>query len=245
MADTVMEVIPLHNRPSEEIQPLLTPLLEDGDIINSSGFNLIVKTSPERLENFRSLVEKLDTRRHNLMISVLQNSHKTAEQLNAEAAILIAPPAIRMRGMVADTRNVGRQNTAQQIRTLEGQAAHIQTGQQRPIENVTVYDSGYGYPGVVSNQQLQESSSGFAAIPHLINQNEIVIDLAPWSDQFLNNGGLATQSIDTSVRTRLGEWVEIGGTVNQQQSNNQGYTGLNHTTQNQSLRIMLKVELAD
>ena len=245
MADTVMEVIPLHNRPAEEIQPLLMPLLEDGDVINSNGFNLIVKTSSERLENFRSLIDKLDTRLHNLVISVLQNSHKTADQLNAEAAIILAPPVIRLQGMVADTRDVSRQSTAQQIRTLEGQAAHIQIGQQRPVENVTVYDSGYGYPGVVSNTQLQESSTGFAAIPRLINQDEVMIDIAPWSDRFLNNGGLATQSIETSIRARLGEWVEIGGTDQQQQSNRQGYTGLNHSTQNQNQHILLKVELAN
>ena len=245
VADTVMEVIPLHNRPAEEIQPLLMPLLEDGDVINGNGFNLIVKTNPERLENLRNLIEKLDTRLHNLMVSVLQDSHKTAEQLNAEAAIIIATPAIRLQGMAADTRDVGRQQTAQKIRTLEGQAAHIQTGQQRPIESVTVYNSGYGYPGITSNTQLQEAGTGFAAIPRLINQDEVMIDISPWSDRFLNHGGLATQGIETSIRARLGEWVEIGGTDNQQQSNIQGYTGLNHSTRNQNTRILLKVELAD
>lgn len=245
VADTVMEVIPLHNRPAEEIQPLLMPLLEEGDIINSNGFNFIVKTSPERLENLRRLIEKLDTRLHNLMISVLQDSHKTAEQLNAEAAILIAPPAIRLHGMTGDTRNVSRLQTAQQIRTLEGQAAHIQTGRQRPIENVTVYDSGYGYPGIASNTQLQEASTGFAAVTRLINPDEVIIDIAPWSDRFLNNGGLSTQGIETSIRARLGEWVDVGGTINQQQSNSQGYTGLNHTTRNQNSGILLKVERVD
>lgn len=240
-----MEVITLQNRPAEEIQPLLMPLLDADDVINGSGFNLIVKTSPERLENLRNLIEKLDTRLHNLMVSVLQDSHKTAEQLNAEAAIAITHSAIRLQGMAADTRDVGRQHTAQQIRTLEGKAAHIQTGNLRPVENITVYDSGYGYPGVVSNTQLQEASTGFAAIPRLINQDEIMIDIAPWSDRFLNNGGLATQGIETSIRARLGEWVEIGGTDNQQQSNIQGYTGLNHSTRNHNTRILLKVELAD
>lgn len=239
-----MEVITLQNRPAEEIQPLLMPLLDANDVINGNGFNLIVKTSPERVENLRNLIEKLDTRPHNLIISVLQNSHKTANQLNAEMAINIAPPAIHFKGMVADTRDVGKQQTVQQVRTLEGRAAHIQTGKQRPIENVTVYNTGYGYPGIASNTQLQEASTGFAAIPRLINQDEVSIDISPWSDRFLNNGGLATQGIETSIRARLGEWVEIGGTDNQQQPNIQGLTGLNHSTRNQSTRILLKVELA-
>ena len=239
-----MDVIPLHNRPAEEIQSLLMPLLEAGDIINSNGFNLIVKTSPERLDNLRSLIEKLDTPLHNLIISVLQNSYKTANQLNAEAAIAISPPAIRMQGMVGDTRDLDSQRTAQQIRTLEGQAAHIQVGKQRPIENVTLYNSVYGYTGAVVNTQLQEASTGFAAIPHLINQDEVIIDIAPWSDRFLNNGGLATQGIETSLRARLGEWIELGGTDNLEQANSQGFTGLNHSTRNQSVRILLKVDLA-
>lgn len=243
--ESVLEIITLQNRPAAEVQPLLAPLLEANEAVNSDGFNLIIKSSPGRMDSIRNLIAQLDSRRHNLLISVLQNSYKTADQLNAEAAIAISPGSVRMRGMAGDTRDIDRQNTTQQLRTLEGQAAHIQTGKVRPVENITVYDTGYGYPGVVSNTQLQEASTGFAVIPRLSGNNEVMIDIAPWSERFTNNRGMETRQLQTSLRARLGEWLEIGGVNEQQQTERQGFNGLNYSTRNRNQGVLIKIDLAD
>lgn len=262
--DNVMEVIRLQNRPAEEIQPLVAPLMEAGEGLSGNGFDLIVKTTPARIENLRQVIRQLDAQQHNLVISVLQNSHKTAEQLNAEAGLSISSRGVRFDGFQADTRDIERRHLAQQLRTLEGQAAHIQIGQIRQIDTAVLYAPGYGYPDNGGNSQSpspqngyayppaggvqrqpQEASSGFAAIPRLLNDNEVVIDIAPWSERFLSNGRLANQSVQTSIKARLGEWVDIGGLAQQQQENNQGYQGFNYTTRQHDLRILLKVDLAD
>lgn len=243
--DRVMEIINLQNRPAAEIQPALTPLLDATDVVSTSGFDLIVKTTPERLENILALIEQLDKRQHNLLISVIQNSHKTADELNAEASVMISSNKIRMQGMLADTRDISQQHSTQQLRTLEGRAAHIQTGQQRPIEQTTVYDSGYGYPGVITTTQMQEASSGFAVTPRLSGSNEVIIDIAPWSDRFVNSQGLETQNVQTSLRTKLGEWVELAGIGLNQQTNSNGFNGMNYQTNTRDVHILLKVELAD
>ena len=239
--DNVVEIISLQNRPAAEIQELLTPMLENGEVVTGNGFDLIVKSRPERLESIRKLTQQLDRHQHNLVISVLQNSHESAAQLNAEAT-----KSIRMQGMIGDTRNIESQRNMQQLRTLEGQAAHIQVGNVRPIENVTVYDSGYGYPAAVSNTQMQEASSGFAATPRLTGSQEVIIDISPWSDRFLNRASLKTQAIQSTIRTRLGEWVELGGISQHEQSERHGgFQGLNHSTRNQDNYTLIKVDLAD
>jgi hypothetical protein len=243
--DRVMEIITLQNRPAAEIQPALTPLLDATDVVSASGFDLIVKTTPERLESILALIQQLDKRQHNLLISVIQNSHKTADELNAEASVMISSNKIRMQGMLADTRDISQQHSTQQLRTLEGRAAHIQTGQQRPIEQTTVYDSGYGYPGVSTTTQMQEASSGFAATPRLLGNNDVIIDIAPWSDRFVNSQGLETQSVQTSLRTKLGEWVELAGSGLNQQSDSNGLNGMNYQTNTRDVHILLKVELVD
>lgn len=243
--DRVMEIITLQNRPAAEIQPALTPLLDATDVVSASGFDLIVKTTPERLENILALIEQLDKRQHNLLISVIQNSHKTADELNAEASVMISSNKIRMQGMLADTRDISQQHSTQQLRTLEGRAAHIQTGQQRPIEQTTVYNSGYGYPGVSTTTQMQEASSGFAVTPRLSGSNEVIIDIAPWSDRFVNSQGLETQNVQTSLRIKLGEWVELAGSGLNQQTNSNGFNGMNYQTNTRDVHILLKVELAD
>lgn len=243
--NSIIEMIALHSRPAAEIQPLLAPMLEANEAVSGDGFNLIVKASPQRLAALRSLVDQLDTRLHNLLISVMQNSHLSADQLNAEAAIQLSGQSIRMRGMSGDTRTIDQQRTTQQLRTLEGQAAHIQAGNVRPVENIGVYGNAYGYAGITSNTYMQEASTGFAVVPRLIGDDEVVVDIEPWSDRFANNGSVETRNLRTSVRGRLGEWLEIGGVTEQGQTDRQGFNGLNYSTRNRNQGTLIKIDLAD
>lgn len=246
VADTAnIEVISLQNRPAAEVQAVLAPFLEAGEVVSGNGFQLIVKASPARLESILPLIQRLDSRVHNLLVSVIQNSYKTAAQLNAEASISTSPSGIGMHGLNADTRNIANKRHAQQLRTLEGQAAHIQIGQIRPIDNVMIYGSGYGYSGVDIHTRMQEASSGFAVIPRLQANNEVLLDITPWSERFLRNGAITGQQIQTSIKARLGEWIEIGGITHSQKTQRQGFSGMNYTTRNHESRILIKVELAD
>ncbi|WP_238527338.1 type II and III secretion system protein [Methylomonas methanica] len=235
----------MHNRPAAEIQPLLAPMLEANEAVSGDGFNLIVKASPQRVAALRQLIDQLDTRLHNLLISVMQNSHQSADQLNAEAAIQLSQQSIRMRGMSGDTRTIDQQRTTQQLRTLEGQAAHIQAGNVRPIQNIGVYGNAYGYAGITSNMYMQEASTGFAVVPRLVGNDEVVVDVEPWSERFANNGSVETRNLQTSVRGRLGEWLEIGGATEQQQTDRQGFNGLNYSTRNRNYGTLIKIDLAD
>ena len=91
-ADSVVEVVPVYNRPASEIQPLLLPLLESSDRIVANGDSLIVKTLPGRLQEITTLIRKLDNPLNNLLISVIQSRDTTAEQLNAETGFDIHVP---------------------------------------------------------------------------------------------------------------------------------------------------------
>jgi hypothetical protein len=92
---------------------------------------------------------------------------------------------------------------------------------------------------------MQEASSGFAATPRLLGNNDVIIDIAPWSDRFVNSQGLETQSVQTSLRTRLGEWVELAGSGLNQHTDSNGLNGMNYQTNTRDVHILLKVELAD
>jgi type II secretory pathway component GspD/PulD (secretin) len=248
-ADSIVEVIELQNRPATEIVPLLQPLLSNGDQAIENGFNLLLKTEPNRLANLRSLISKLDIRQHNLLISVLQHSTKSAAELNSEASIAITAGAIEMQGYNADTRNLSSNRSLQQLRTLEGQPAHIETGLQRQVENAAIYNNGYGYPVVGYTTQQQQATTGFAVIPRLSASQEVLIEIEPWSDHFLRGSGsgsaIEIQNANTSIRAQLGEWVEIAGTGNGVQTESNGFKGMNHQSRSNETHTLLKVELAD
>lgn len=255
---TAMEVIPLQNRTAAEIQPLLAPLLDSGDAVVDNGNSLIVKTSPARLETLQQLIKKLDTRPSNLVITVLQNSAKTAAQLNAEAS----PNSVQMRGLSADTRSLSNSQSQQLIRTLDGQAAHIQTGQVKMVQNVTAY--GYGTPtpdagnrapqagygntppaGYAVNTQAIETSTGFAVTPHL-SGNQVLLDVEPWSERFQQNGTIATQNAHTTLRVQLGEWTALASNGSHSQTTRPGINSFNASTaQLNTTHLLVKVDKAD
>ena len=55
-AETIIEIIPVYNRPASEIQPLINPMLENTDRVIADGSNLIVKTTPDRLNAIKKFI---------------------------------------------------------------------------------------------------------------------------------------------------------------------------------------------
>lgn len=240
--DGAVEVITLHHRPATDLLPLLQPLLNHDERIIDNGFSLIVKAPTQRISQLRSLIQQLDIRQRNLLISVLQNSHQSAAELNSQAAIAIDSHGIQMQGNHTDTRDLANQRNLQQLRTLDGQSAHIETGEQQTIETPSVYYDAFGSPVIGYSTQLQQASSGFSVIPRLVGNQEVVVDIEPWAERFLR-GGIEQRNAATSIRARLGEWIEISGSdLHSQQT---GYRGMNQQSRDQQTRTVIKVEVGE
>ena len=247
-ADTVLEVIPIYNRSASELQPLISPLLEGSERVIANGSNLIIKASPNRIKEIKTLLKNLDTQLTNLTITVLQSRVRSAEDLNASANIKLHAPinhpsntSGRIKGRFAQTEGLRNSESTQLIRTLEGSPARIQTGKVHPIQNIHVYDSGYGYPSVSTNTQLIETSTGFTVTPRLTG-NQVTMNITPWSDRLHNDDHIDTQSTNTTIRIKLGEWVEIGSVDKHSQRSSRGLFSRSYSTANNTLRILIKVE---
>lgn len=243
---TLIEVIPLRHRPASELRPLIVPLLEHSDRVIDNGDKLIVKTTAERLPGIRSLINKLDTPLTNLAITVIQSRYKTARELNAEASIDVTVPKHRrasgaMGGHIASTDRLDKSESSQVIRTLEGRPAYIKTGRLQPVDSITIYDSGYGFPTYSLERELIETSTGFIVIPRL-SGSWVTLEVSPWNDSMHLDGSLKTHSAHSNLRVKLGEWVEIGASEEDGQRDTQGYLRHRRTTKQESLHILLKVE---
>ncbi len=259
-ADPVVEVIPVYNRPASEIQPLLMPLLEITDQVVANGDTLIVKSTPERMQTLTNLIRKLDYPLNNLLISVIQSRNATAEQLNAETgyefnAQFQDPYNPESNANVNGNSFQGRiyhQNSQQYntkdnrniqtIRVLDSATAHIKVGNTYPIANYQIYPGGYGYPGVTQSTEFVEASTGFDVTPRLAG-NQVVLDVAPWSDRFNGQGQIQSQAAQTSIRANLGEWVEIGGVDESGQSSRNLQFGYHYQTGQNNLHILVKVDV--
>lgn len=246
--DLVMEVVPLNNRVASELQPLISPFLEDSERIIANHSNLIIKATPLRQKQIRRLIDQLDTRLNNLTVTVIQSRTKTAQMLNASANITLGFPrnnrsrlSTRFRGRFGNTEGLNQSDSQQQVQTLDGQPAYIKTGKTHPVETISIYHSDYGYPSISRNTQLIEASTGFMVTPRLSGK-QVTLDISPWSDKINNNGTLSTQSGHTTIRVKLGQWVEIGGVDEQSQRSSYGTLSRNYSTENKSMKIIIKVE---
>jgi Bacterial type II and III secretion system protein len=262
LAESVVEVINVYNRPASEIQPLLLDLLEYTDQIVANGDSLIVKTTPERLQTITKLIHKLDKPLNNLLITVLQSRDVTAEQLNAETGFEFYAPLHgssdakryvdgnpnQFEGRVyhrnAQINSTNNQRNTQTIRTLEGTTAHIQTGKAYPVSDYQTYPGGYGYPIVTQSTRYIEATTGFAVTPRLVGR-QVVLDVSPWSDKLNGQGQLQTQNAQTTIQVNLGEWVDLGGVDESGQSSGNSPFVYNRQSSLNNLHILVKVDVVN
>ena len=249
-AQTVMEVVPLFNRPSSELQPIIASLLESSDTVIGNGFSLIIKTTPTRLVEIKALVKKLDTALTNLNIRVVQSKDRTADQLNAGLAADVAVPinnpgafAGQINGQLQQRQQHLTSNSEQIVRTLEGNPAYIKVGGDHPVRYSSIYNSGYRQHTVISNTHYVETTTGFAVLPRL-NGEEVTLEISPWSDQMRNNGSIDTQSAQTTLKTKLGQWVEIGAINEQSQSTESGLLNVEQGSRQNFVHLLVQVEKA-
>ena len=243
-AETTIELIPLTNRPASEILPLLAPLLGNTAQLIDNGSNLLVKTTPDQMSQIKAIVNQLDVRQSNLVITVMQSGQTTADELNAMAGVQLNVQAnnpsnssARMIGHIYQTQDKGGDENTQTIRTLEGIPAHIKTGNIYPRQ----YSSTYGY---AASTDLTETTTGFAVVPRLAGE-QVILSVSPWSDKMNGRGQIETRNAQSTLRMNLGEWVELGGVGESSSSSTSGALVNTRETGKGRMHILVKVDRVD
>lgn len=240
-AETIIEVIPLTNRPAFEIMPLLAPLLGNTAQLIDNGSNLLVKTTPDRLAEIKAIVNQLDVRQSNLLITVIQSRQTTADELNAAARAQLNVPindpsrsSGRIIGHVYQTQDKGADESTQTVRTMEGVPAQIKAGNVYPRQNF----SGYGYP---TTTEYSEATTGFAVTPRLAGQ-QVILSVTPWSDRMNGQGQIETRNAQSTIRINLGEWVELGGVGESSYSSTNSALVNTRQSNKSQMHILVKVD---
>lgn len=217
-------VITLRHRTVDEVLPILRPLVDSDGALSGTGDSLIVRSSPENIEQLRQVLAAIDTAPKTLMISVRQDS-------GARAAI---------QGGASGLQRREQDDLLQQVRTLEGNAAHIAIGQSVPIP------SGYtavGPGGIVMQNTvtMQDYASGFTVVPR-ISGDRVTLEIGTAKDRPTGYGAGRTQGLATTVSGRLGDWIDLGG-IGQTLSQNEGLSASGGTTtQRRTALIQVRVD---
>jgi type II secretory pathway component GspD/PulD (secretin) len=245
--EQILEIIQLSHRPASEMANIIRPFLSPRETVVAHGTRLIVKAGPRKMAEIRQLIDRLDTQLVRLQISVMQSDRTTVDELNARAVIhggiSHKGGSIHGEGTLAESNARLDEKISQQIQTLEGKAAHIQVGVAFPLPEyrVSPYGSRY-YPE--AGITYHEATTGFAVIPRLVGDNEVQLEISPWSDRLHRSGrGIVdTRSAATTIRAPLGQWVELGGQTRGASGDSTGLFEKSRRNNQQALKMFIKVD---
>ncbi len=266
LAREKMEIFPLKHRQASEMIPVIQSLLGGEGTVTGMRNQLVVRTTPENLKQVRAVIEKLDTKMVNLVITVKQDASLNVQQQEAEISgsvkvgekgrVVVAPGTGNSGGLTAsgsfpDGEVKARVNERtfnedeggmQQVTTLEGRPAVIHITQSIPfVERETVRDRGK----VFRNESLvfRDVTTGFTVLPRL-QGDQVVIEINPVASR-TRQDVIESHAISTTVSGRLGEWIELGGLSQQSDSGDSGILSRSTENRSEQRKVFLKVEKKD
>jgi len=268
--NTVLEVIPLKYRTAEQVMPVLKPLLDPQGSMSGMQSQLIIRTSPANLADLKQVLASLDTMPRRLMITVRQDADLNRDQTTAEVTgrvssgntTLIIPGnssggnvvARRgddvVRGRVENTRSVDSDRNTQTLQVLEGSSALIRIGQSVPVPQrqvIRTVVNGRIVEQVVNATEYRDVMTGFYALPRVAG-DQVTLEISPQRDtlagpdQNLPRGSVNVQRAATTISGRLGEWMEVGGVVQNVSTQQSGTLGRATGSSSDNRRILLKVD---
>ena len=270
--DMQIYTIPVQHQTPASLVPTLKPLIPEGGYITSHGNNIIVRTHAENLAEIELLLTELDQPLIAVIISVRRGNQydggNTHIQVNGKyigdnGSIIIGgknesdhnhsgliTTSTSTTVITRRTSTMGTDNNHYQVRGLSGKPSYIHTGQDIPITSspiTSIQTRSYHLPLV--QQEYKSVKQGFYATPYIYGER-VNIDIHSQYDRVdnshrqSNNTVINTESIQTQVNGRLGEWIAIGGFNQNQNTNHQGLTHYQTTQSLSAQTIYLKVEKA-
>lgn len=252
LADYPLEIIQLKSRQVSEMIPLLEPFIEADGSIAGMNNQLIIRTSPQNLEEIREILQRLDKPLRRLMISVRQGTFDSTNRYQSQADINVMTGdgkvvvgqrnnRSELRYRLRDSSTRREQDITHRLRATEGYPAFIATGQAVPIPEQTTIAGG----GTIYRQRTTrylQSNSGFYVTAHL-NDNQVTLEISPQMEHPTGQRGVyTTQQAHTRISGSLGEWITIGGVSQQAGASGADILKESRTSDTDNRIIQVRVE---
>lgn len=217
------KIFSLQHRFASDLVPIVSPMVSEPGTVSAINNQLIVRTDSATMREVEAIVERLDIARVNRKVSFKFNQDTESQYANTEASGNVRVGKVTVgnqrRGAPNNARvDIERHSTQQQrnssqfLNVLDGEHAFIRVGQQVPYTQEWVTYT-RRYTQVQTTTDWQDISTGFAVRPNTIGQ-QVELVITPRISS-LNGQTIDFAELNTVVRVNLGEWVNIGGTLQQ------------------------------
>lgn len=233
----------LQHRSAEEIIPILRPMLESGGAISGTGYTLIVRSSEQNLNDLSDIIRHIDQAPKMLLISVDQDASQ--EHSGSGASVRGISPEHDTKIQLYSTQRQGSSTGGQKLQVLEGHWATIRTGQAIP-QVTRRYTQTPGGTRVEQGIEYRNVDSGFEVRPR-IQGDRVTLDIRPFRATPSERGGgvIEQQTISTTVSSRLGEWIDLGGVAEQQNASGHGLVYSTEARGQQAHNVRIRVDLVN
>ncbi|MDP1708699.1 MAG: secretin N-terminal domain-containing protein [Gammaproteobacteria bacterium] len=253
-AEPTLEIIPLRHLTAEQAVALVKPFIDKDGALSGHNNQLIVRTTPENLAQIRQMLKTLDVAQRRLLITVRQDGR--SDQADSEASLRgsIKSGDVRISTHRAPAPRDGAEvriihsdslvhdKNTQQIQVLEGNPAFIEIGQSVPVVERSVEGSGID-PRLYSSITYKDVTTGFSVLPR-VSGDVVTLEIAPQraTPSAQGGGSIDIAQMHTTVSGKLGEWIDIGGAVQEQGSSASEIVASTRALRNEQHRVLVKVE---
>jgi hypothetical protein len=240
----VLEMHTLRYRSVEQVLPVIRPLVPPPGTVSGLQNQLVVRAPPAVQADIRAVLERIDAAPRRLLISVRHDDSVEARAggATAQGQVVLG----RAGGASVDLRlQDGRANASgqgvHQIQVLEGQPAMIRSGQSAPVPVRQTIRGPDGVTRVIDSLDYRETGSSVQVLPRLAGE-QVILDILPERGEPGPSGTVAVQRLATQVSGRLGEWIELGGIVQESSAQQSGLLGSTSRAGREARRTWVRVE---
>ena len=256
-AETEFKIITLQHRFANDLLPTITPMVGADGTATGINNQLILRASPQRMQEIEAIVSKLDIARVNRKISVKSTNNIQSLRDRTEATGAVKAGKVIITNdrrastnsgnsssfgniIVERNQSINNQNTSQFLTVLDGERAFIKVGQIVPFtqEWITITKR---YVRIERTNDWREISTGFAVRPRTIG-NVVELTITPRIAKLNSQGFIDFEELTTTIRVNLGDWVDIGGTMQTNDEISRKILGLQTATNVQNSSLQIKVD---
>jgi hypothetical protein len=225
LAQNALEIISLRHRTVEQVLPVLQPLVEPGGTLSGSRGQLLLRASPANVAEIRRALDAIDRPARRLQISVRFDDADDRERRELGGSATVGSAGVRVTVTAEEARRASTQRVDQRVQVLEGGRAFI-----------------FRCRGCCASGSTGiQASVGVRVTPPF--GDRVVLEVAAQRETpGAHPGQVQGSRVATTVTTRLGEWVEVGGTPSQEARDDRGIGAARTVRTAQSRRMWLKVE---
>lgn len=248
---TELKIITLQHRFAEDLIPTIEPMVGADGRITGYQNQLIIRANPQNMAEIERLVAILDAIRKNLRISVSRDASNLTDSSDLSVSgrkrfgdIEVGTDTRGSRSgarVDIDQREIRRSNNSlQQMTVMDGGEAFISVGEIVPFTQEWVSYS-QRYASVQQTIEFIDVTTGFAVRPRTMG-DVIELEITPRVKQLNDKGFIDYESLSTVVRVNKGEWLDLGGLMQDKDEVSRAILSRQSSRQSSYQQLKVRVE---